>query len=58
MTRSEINENGQASNYEESKLVFPFIEGGQLILFVMGSILMQDKRLFLKKISWITPMFL
>jgi len=28
MTRSEINENGQASNYEESKLVFPFIEGG------------------------------
>jgi hypothetical protein len=27
MTRSEINENGQASNYEESKLDFPFVKG-------------------------------
>jgi len=27
MTRSEINENGQASNYEDSRIYFPFAEG-------------------------------
>jgi hypothetical protein len=36
MTRKEINENGQAENYADSKLEFPFIEGGSFYSFCDG----------------------